>query len=725
MGAHVAEWRVTRTEGHDNVSLRLPPRQFARPPRRLFQFALAATVISLASVPVATISLPALARTSPKSEWWLSKLHVTQVWRTGGGAGVTIAVLADGVNASQPDLAGRVTSGPYFTRSNRTAGGAYYGVIGTGLASLIAGHGHGQKSASGAYSAGIYGVADKARILSVRVTLSPGDPLWSDTSINSRLTTDIADGIRYAVSHKASVILLPADPGLPGVSGWGGITAAAGGSPAERSAVQYAIRHNVVLVAPAGDNALAGDAMNYPAAYHGVIAVGAFGQNFVKAPYSCRRSYVTLTAAGSGVTAAAPTGYRTMNSTWAAGAIAAGIAALIRGQFPDLSDAQVTTAMTHGTVYKPANGMLNGSGHGTVDAEKAILAAATMSPPHAKSAFLGALPRRHPAAPHLQSQAAIIERDLLHDGALSAVLLAALLIPIAWYGYVVRKRDRRAALVAAEWDREVRPRAERGMLADPLLEFFGPQHASPAAPNAERRALAGSKFQPRPALEGRSTLTSAFAPRPMLAAAAEPADPAAMTGPPTLAAAPVPSAPAAYAPPVSTGWADQGQQAGGATADPHHGGAGAAGSQPFAVTNPDAVFRPSGQLPQTLRHAPVSGAPPWGPAPRPTSELPWTAVQGPQADSGLSFGRPATSAGSTPGAAAYRQGPPESAWEAGPASASSAPQPIFDPGPSPGQAQRGPGIREPFQRTTDSGGWPIYVWNPGSEAGGPLEGTEA
>jgi hypothetical protein len=696
----MAEWQVTRTEGPDNVSLRLPPRQFARHPLWLFQLARAATVISLASVPVAAMSVPALAGTSPKSEWWLSKLHVTQVWRTGGGAGVTIAVLADGVDASQPDLAGRVTSGPDFTRSNRTSGGAYYGVIGTGLASLIAGHGHGSKSASGTYSAGIDGVAIKARILALRVTLSPGDPLWSNTRIRSGLTADIAKGIRYAVLHRASVILLPADPGLPGISGWGGITAAAGGSQAERSAVEYAIRHNVVLVAPAGDNAQAGDAVNYPAAYQGVIAVGAFGQNFLKAPYSCRRSYVTLTAAGDGVTAAAPTGYRTMHSTWAASAIAAGIAALVRGQFPNLSAAQVTTAMTEGTVYHPANGMLNGSGHGTVDAEKAILEAETMAPPHAKSAFLGALPRRDPVMPHVQSQASIIEGDLLRDAALAAAVLAALLIPIAWYGYAVRKRDRHAALVASEWDRQVRPRAEQGMLADPLLEFFGPQHASPADPYASRRPLAGSKFQPRPALEGRSTLTSAFAPRPMLAAGPEPADPAARMDRPSLAAAPVPSSPPGLAPPVSPR------------------------SDPGALRSADAVFQPSGQLPQTLRRAPVSGSPPWEPAPRPTSELPWTAVQSPQADSGLSFGRPEVGAGSTP-SAPYRQGPPASAWEESAANASTAPQPIFDAGRPPEQAPSGPGIREPFQRSTDSAGRPIYVWNPGSAADAPQGNTEA
>src|SRR5262249_49866670 len=152
------------------------------------------------------------------------------------------------------------------------------------------GHGHGSKAAEG-----IYGIAARARILSVRVTLSPGDPLWSNTGLTSKLPNDIAAGIRYAVRHGASVIALLADPGMPGIAGWGGADAAAGGSAAEQAAVGYALRNNVVLVAPAGDNAQAGDAPNYPAAYKGVIAVGAFDNNFVKAPYSSHQNYVTLT----------------------------------------------------------------------------------------------------------------------------------------------------------------------------------------------------------------------------------------------------------------------------------------------------------------------------------------------------------------------------------------------------------------------------------------------
>jgi len=652
-------------------------------------------VIGLSSAPIVLVALlvcaplPAHADSRRQAEWWLSKLHVTQAWRGGQGAGVTVAVLADGVDASQPDLTGRVVAGPDFTRSGRIAGGPHYGVIGTGLASLIAGHGHGPKSASGTRADGIYGIAPGARILAVRVTLSPGDPLWSSTRVTSRLPADIADGIRYAVEHKASVIELPADPGLPGIGDWGDLSALAGGSAAERSAIAYAVSHHVVLVAPAGDNARAGDAPNYPAAYPGVIAVGSFGSNFVKAPYSCRRAYVALTAAGDGVDAASPGGYQTMHSTWAASATAAGIAALVRSQYPNLTAAQVMTAMAQGTVYQPRNGVADGSGYGTLDAQKAVARAAAMSPPGARPASLGALPRRQPVMPPVRTSTSIIESDLMMDGAISAGALAALLVLITWYGRVARRRERPATQPTAERDSRGRARADHGMPADPLLELFGPQHARPPDPLAGSAWSTSPRFQPRPGLTGQSTLASAFATRQMLPA---PFGSAATQVPPGQA-----EPTSAAMPP-----------------------AGAAG-QHGATTGAETELRPAG-MPSTLRHAPVSGSPPWEPAPQPTSELPWTAVRGPHAAGGRTIGR---LGGAT---ASGRSGPAESAWQSRSATASSAPGSISDsetrpaaqggsgrdrradPGPQP---QAGAGQwADSGQQTPDSGNRPIYTWNP-------------
>jgi hypothetical protein len=641
--------------------------------------------------------MPAHAVAWRQSEWWLNKLHIIQAWRSGEGAAVTIAVLADGVDPRQADLTGTVISGPDFTGSKRSPGDPHYGIIGTGLASLIAGHGHGKDSASGSY-----GVASDARILSVRVTLSPDDPLWSNAGMTSKLPGDIAAGIRYAVNHKASVIALPADPGMPGIPGWGGVQAAAGGSAAERAAIAYAVRHNVVLVAPAGDNAQAGDAPNFPAAYQGVIAVGAFDKNFNKAPYSNRRSYVMLTAAGRDVVAAAPSGYQTMNSTWAASAIVAGVASLVRSQFPSLTATHVREAMTKGTFYQPQGGLATGSGYGTVDAARAITEAAAMSPPHARPALLGALPRRLPAAPPVPSNGSIIARDLATDGIISAAVLAALLAPIMWYASIVKRRERELAIAAAERAQYGRRSSgERGMIADALLEYFGPQDAPPAIGAAGGRPVPGSRYQPRPALTGRSTLSSAFTPRPMLPAPAAPTAQAAQAWP-----APAGGEPAVWATadttipptrPVSDAWA---------SAD-------------------DRSRQRPGQGGQTLRHAPVAGSPPWEPAPQPTSELPWAVYPGPAQGPAMrgTFGpagplgpdsQPGTHGPHTthgpqgPDRPVTSRPPPELMWGQEPVPRSSAPSSMFESDPREAPVER------PDPGKTDSGGRPIYIWDPES-----------
>src|SRR5260370_619860 len=81
-----------------------------------------------------------------------------------------------------PDLAGSVLTGPDFSHSGRTAGGPFFGIHGTEIASLIAGHGHGAGRGDG-----IIGVAPAAKILSVRVTLDSGDPLLTDAGVTAGL----------------------------------------------------------------------------------------------------------------------------------------------------------------------------------------------------------------------------------------------------------------------------------------------------------------------------------------------------------------------------------------------------------------------------------------------------------------------------------------------------------------------------------------------------------
>jgi hypothetical protein len=779
-------------------------------PLSIPRLAKAAAATGLALAPLLAIGMPAHAGTVPvqQREYWLKSLHVTHAWRTGEGAGVTVAVLGDGVDATQPDLSGSVIAGPDFTMSGRKAGGPHFGVVGTGLASLIAGHGHGAKNTSGQDPDGVYGIADDAKILSVRVTLSPGDPLWSNSAVTSRLPDAIASGIRYAVLHGASVIDLPPDPGLPGFSGWGDVPAIAGGSAAEKAAVAYAVSRDVLLVAPAGDNAQDGDAVNYPAGYPGVVVVGAFGKSFVKAPYSSRQSYVTLTAPGEDVVAASPTGYQTMNSTWAASAIAAGIAALVRSQFPDLTAAQVAKSMTAGTVYGRSRAHTDGSGYGTVDAQGALTQAATMSPPHAQLSALGALPRTRPVAPAVASKTSAITSDLVDDGIISVGALVVLLVPIGYYGSVMRRRDRRAALAAADRERAARSRpGYGGMLADPLLEFFGPQHARPADRTAGQRPALSPRYQPRPALSGRSTLSarppaaigqgsvgltsigpSSIGPSSIgsastgqagassgfgtadagagsLVSAADAADYRGEFGAPDYAVNDDPATNVGAGDHRVTAYESTDYTANDYTAndygDNDFGAAGygstdygttdfgavdygpAANHGPAAVAGnggngaaraadglharpllaaPDAA-QPAAQTPLPVRrprpaadaHATrtdVSGAPPWEPAPRPTTALPWAVIP-----ASPSAG-PSTQRGGF--SAPTRHAPPESLWDESPADQSAASRSLFEPAPvrphgtdeQNGPAEPASGWQDSGQYRSETSGRPIYVWNP-------------
>jgi hypothetical protein len=406
----------------------------ARPLRGTLSFITALTVATAFLLPASALA----ATPARASQWWLSALGVPQAWKSAPakGKGVTVAVLSTGVDATHPDLAGNVVTGPDFSRSGRSPGSPFWGYEGTAAASLIAGHGHGPGG-----SDGITGVAPDATILSIRVTLEYNDPLNSSGSaVTRRLPAAIAAGIRYAVSHGATVIALPLDPGTFGPAATGD-PAAAGGSPAERAAVSYALRHDVVLVAPAGDNGAGTKTVNYPAAYPGVIAVGATDRSGQLTPFTSTRSYVALTAPGSGLTEAAPDGYVSLATTDMAAALTTGVAALIRSRFPLLTAAKVTQALEDGTVPK---GHAPGDGRGALNAARALAAAAQPAvPAHAVSAKpTRAASRLTPATTAIwPAGLGTLAGSVLRDAVVAASLLILGLICVL-LGTAARRRRR-------------------------------------------------------------------------------------------------------------------------------------------------------------------------------------------------------------------------------------------------------------------------------------------
>ncbi|MFC5833918.1 S8 family serine peptidase [Nonomuraea insulae] len=326
--------------------------------RLILPVLLAGLVVSTGAPGAAADDMGEAARAG---QWQLGALGLPQAWRSSKGDGVLVAVLDTGVNARHPDLTGAVVQGPDLTG----AGKGLWGPHGTAMASLIAGRGHGDDR-----KGGVLGVAPAAEVLSVRVTLENGDPLRAKQRTGWR--DALAQGIRYAADHGADVISMSL----------GGGSGAWEGAAAEEEAVQYAIGKGAVLVASSGNDGAAGNRKNFPAAYPGVIAVGAVDQRMKVAGFSNRQDYVSVVAPGTEiVTADGGDSYVVGDGTSSAAAMVAGIAALIRSAHPGMSPYHVRMAIEQGTRRRPSDGYSPEYGHGVVDALLALRAADRMDVP--------------------------------------------------------------------------------------------------------------------------------------------------------------------------------------------------------------------------------------------------------------------------------------------------------------------------------------------------------
>jgi type VII secretion-associated serine protease mycosin len=259
----------------------------------------------------------------------LNAFSVKDVWAESQGEGVTVAVVDSGVDGGHPDLSGQVLKGKDFT----SGGNTQKDVIGHGtkMASIIAGHGHGEGGASG-----VTGIAPKAKILPLRTL---------QTRTDRNLDETWGAAVRYAVDQGAKVINLS-------FSNDGGKTLSAG-----REAITYAQTHDVVVVASAGNE---GSAVDEPAALPGVVAVGAVDKDANLWEDSNTGKGLVLTAPGVDIVGVNPTksnGYGVASGTSEAAAFVSGAAALVRAKFPDLTAGQVINRLIKSATFAHHKGL--------------------------------------------------------------------------------------------------------------------------------------------------------------------------------------------------------------------------------------------------------------------------------------------------------------------------------------------------------------------------------
>ncbi|MGA4542732.1 type VII secretion-associated serine protease mycosin [Uniformispora flossi] len=255
---------------------------------------------------------PAFADSARAKQWYLDAWKIDEAWQISRGNGVTVAVVDTGVDATHPDLIGQIAGAPLGDGDNNGHG--------TVVASIIAGsgvNGGGQ---------GVWGVAPKAKVLSFRVPDTPKSGIFDPEKL--------AQTIRAAADSQAQIINIS----IAGTVNY----------PDKAAAIQYALDRGKLVVAGSGNASENGRVPVYPAAYPGVLGVGAVDQDGRTWSDSNQGSWVSIAAPGTRIASACtePTRYCLSDGTSDATALTSGVAALVWSVHPDWTANQVIKRLT-------------------------------------------------------------------------------------------------------------------------------------------------------------------------------------------------------------------------------------------------------------------------------------------------------------------------------------------------------------------------------------------
>lgn len=313
-------------------------------------------------------------------QWHLASIHAFDFWEAPpeGLPPVRVAVIDSGVEATNPDLAGRIVASRSFVGGRATQDTVGHGTLVAGEIAATLGNG-----------VGVAGVGLSAELLIAKVVDDLG-----------RITTeDEAKAIRWAVDNGAQVINLSLggrrDPLNPGLDEY---------SELEADAVEYAYANGVIVVAATGN--CSGPPCPYgyaswPAALPHVVGVGSMSQTGAPSSFSNRDGvYNDLIAPGEAIISTYPEaltdpvcGYpgfslcarpehRSGSGTSFAAPLASAAAAVLLAAHPGLTSSQVLQLLRDSATDLGPAGRDAASGAGLLDLAQALtLAAAPTLPP--------------------------------------------------------------------------------------------------------------------------------------------------------------------------------------------------------------------------------------------------------------------------------------------------------------------------------------------------------
>jgi subtilisin family serine protease len=264
-------------------------------------------------------------------DWGPRLIRAQGAWDvTHGSSSVVVAVLDTGVDSSHPDLRGSLVAG--------------YDVIdGDAVPDDLHGHGTAVAGIIGAQA----GLCPACSLMPIRILDAKG----------FGTTSTIAAGIVRAVNSGARVLNLS--------------VGSTGTTETMADGVRYALDRGAVLVAAAGNDGL-DDAM-YPAAYPGVISVGATDEGDRLYFWSNHGAKVLLAAPGCNTAPLLHGKHAYFCGTSSATPMVSGIAALALSANPDSTRAEIEQALVHSAVK------VLGVRSGRVDAARTLAAFAPTS----------------------------------------------------------------------------------------------------------------------------------------------------------------------------------------------------------------------------------------------------------------------------------------------------------------------------------------------------------
>jgi type VII secretion-associated serine protease mycosin len=253
----------------------------------------------------------------PDTHWWLTQWSIEQVWQQTRGQGVRVAIIDTGIDTSHPDLAGTVLAGADFSGVGSSDGQTPVGDAGfhgSLVASLIAGQGE--------RTGGVWGIAPEVDLLSASIGVGIEA---ADTD------TQIAQAVRWAVDEGAQVINISLSRNS---DRW---------PKSWDDAFLYAFENDVLIVAASGNSEDGRPGLTAPATVPGVLAVAGVDRNGLSAAGATAEGVaVALVAPAVNLLGSYPgPEVREWSGSSAAAPLVAGLAALIRAEYPDLSAASV------------------------------------------------------------------------------------------------------------------------------------------------------------------------------------------------------------------------------------------------------------------------------------------------------------------------------------------------------------------------------------------------